>query len=158
MTEAIYPQCKIVPARYLKPETVERLLNEICKVGGIRRMILNGPRLPATVPYGPARGLPNPHEGRKVIHVAGEEFELQIQVGSVTLELESRDSIPALKEACDRVFTNFPYNLLEGRYMKSQMTITDYAKYGPEADEKMLGITDPKSKGCPIILQSQSNR
>lgn len=153
MTEAIYPQCKIVPARFLKPETVERFLNEICKVSGIRRMVLNGPRLPVTVPDGPGRGLPNPHEARRVIRVADTEFELQVQVGVIILELENKSSIPALREACDRVFTDFPYQILEGRFMKSEMTLVDYAKYGPTMDERIIGITDPRSKGCPIILQ-----
>lgn len=153
MTEAIYPQCKIVPARFLKPETVERFLNEICKVGGIRRMVLNGPRLPVTVPDGPGRGLPNPHESRRVIRVADSDFELQVQVGTFILELEDKTPIPALKEVCDRVFTDFPYHFLEGRFMKSEMSLVDYAKYGPKMDEKIIGITDPRSKGCPIILQ-----
>jgi len=39
--------------------------------------------------------------------------------------------------------------------MKSQMTVSDYAKYGVLEDERMLGLADPKAKGsrCPIILQ-----
>ncbi|MDI6718078.1 MAG: methyl-coenzyme M reductase operon protein D [Methanomicrobiales archaeon] len=153
MTEAIYPQIKIVTERLLKPETTERLLNEICGVGGIRRMILNGPRIPATVPSGPARGLENPHEARRTIRVMGNEFELQVQVGTVILELEDRDRISAIREACDRIFKTFSYNIIEGRFMKTQMTVSDYAKYGPGVDERILGITEYKSKGCPIILQ-----
>jgi methyl-coenzyme M reductase subunit D len=153
MTEAVYPQCRIVPSRLLFPATTERLLNGICSVGGIRRIILTGPRLPAYVPAGPARGEVNPHEGRKMIKVGDEEFELQVQVGSVLLELEDRSTIPAIKEACDKVFTEFPYTLQEGRFMKSRMSLSDYAKYGPEADERLLGMTDPNKKGCPIVLQ-----
>lgn len=153
MTEAIYPQVKIVTERLLKPETTERLLNEICSVGGIRRMILNGPRIPATIPSGPARGLANPHAGRRLIHVLGNAFELQVQVGTVILELEDCDRIPALKEACDRIFKDFSYNIIEGRFMKSQMTVSDYAKYGPDVDERILGVNEYKTKGCPIILQ-----
>lgn len=153
MTEAIFPQCRIVPARILNPGTVERLLNELCAVGGIRRMLLNGPRLPAVIPSGPAHGIPNPHEQRQVIKVADKEVELQVQVGYIILELEDKSPIPAIKEACDRVFTAFPYTLQEGRFMKSEMSLVDYAKYGPSPDKKILGMVDPKSRGCPIILQ-----
>jgi len=155
MTEAIFPQIRIMPARFLFPETAERLLNAICKVGVVRRMVLNGPRLPATVTEGPGRGLPNPHPGRKVIHVSGEEFELQVQVGTIILELENADAIPTIRQMCDEVFQNFSYTLQEGKFMKSQMTVSDYAKYGVLEDERMLGMADPKAKGsrCPIIIQ-----
>ena len=153
MTEAIYPQCRIVPARLLYPATTERLLNSICKIGGIRRLVLNGPRLPAVIDSGPGRGLANPHQSRKVITVGDQDFELQVQVGAVILELEDRSSIPAIQKACDEIFTEFSYTFQEGRFIKSQMSTSDYAKYGPDVDEKMLGMMDPKKKGCPIIIQ-----
>jgi methyl-coenzyme M reductase subunit D len=153
MTEAIFPQIRIMPARFLYPETAEKLLNGICKVGVVRRLIINGPRLPPTVTEGPARGAPNPHPGRKIIHVGGEEFELQVQVGYIILELENSDAIPVIRQVCDEVFTNFSYTLQEGRFMKSQMTVSDYAKYGVIDDERILGMSDPKGKQCPIILQ-----
>jgi methyl-coenzyme M reductase subunit D len=153
MTEAIFPQVRIVPNRLLFPETVERLLNAICEVGGIRRMVLNGPRLPATVTEGPGRGLPNPHAARKAIRVADKEMELQVQVGYIVRELWDREIIPKLREVCDQTFTGFGYNLQEGKFMKSQMTTSDYAKYGIMEDEQLLGMADPKSKVCPLILQ-----
>jgi methyl-coenzyme M reductase subunit D len=153
MTEAIFPQVRIVPNRLLFPETVEKLLNAICEVGGVRRMVLNGPRLPATVTEGPGRGLPNPHAARKVIRVTDKEMELQVQVGFIVLELWDRETIPKLREVCDRVFKDFGYNIQEGKFMKSQMTISDYAKYGIMEDDQLLGMADPKSKVCPLILQ-----
>ncbi|NVO66588.1 methyl-coenzyme M reductase operon protein D [Methanofollis tationis] len=153
MTEAVYPQCRIVPARFLNPETVEALLSRILEVGGIRKLILNGPRLPTTVPYGPARGLPNPHQMRRVIRAGDQDVELQVQVGTILIELEDRSFIEPIRKACDEVFTNFPYGLSEGKFMKTQATVSDYAKYGPDADEVMLGTTDPKSRKGPLIIQ-----
>ncbi|HDS63679.1 MAG TPA: methyl-coenzyme M reductase operon protein D [Methanofollis liminatans] len=153
MTEAVYPQCRIVPARFLNPETVEALLNRILEVGGIRKLILNGPRLPTTVPYGPARGLPNPHQMRRVIHAGDQDVELQVQVGTILIELEDRSFIEPIRKACDEVFTKFPYGFSEGKFMKTQATVSDYAKYGPDADEVMLGTTDPKSRKGPMIIQ-----
>jgi methyl-coenzyme M reductase subunit D len=137
----------------MNPETVERLLNKFYSISGIRRMILNGPRLPAVVPYGPAKGLQNPHEKRQAIKVGDQDFVLQVQVGTILLELENRDVIPALKAACDEVFTDFWYRISEGRYMKTEPSISDYAKYGPYADREMLGLSDPSSRTGPIILQ-----
>lgn len=153
MTDAIYPQVRIVPVRMLYPETVKRLLNLIVESGGVRRMILNGPRLPAVIPYGPGRGLANPHTMRQKIMVGDQEIELQVQVGTILLELENRDVIPGIKAACDAVFTEFPYQLKEGKFMKTEPSLVDYAKYGPDVDKSIIGMSDYKSRSGPVIIQ-----
>ena len=153
MTETTFPQCRIVTYRLLNPDTVERVLNKIVSLPGIRRMVLNGPRLPAAIPFGPSKGLDNPHAMRRSIRVGNQDLQLQVHVGTILLELESRDVIPALKAACDEVFTTFPYRLTEGRYMKTEPSIVDFAKFGPGADKDMLGLADPGSRVGPIILQ-----
>jgi len=153
MTEATFPQCRISTERLLNPETTEQLLNKLVVIPGIRRMILNGPRLPATVPYGPAKGLDNPHPMRKKIHVGTQEIELQVHVGTILLELESRDVIPALKSACEEVITNFSFRIQEGKYMKTEPSLVDYCKYGPNADKEIIGMADPKSRSGPVIIQ-----
>jgi methyl-coenzyme M reductase subunit D len=153
MTEATFPQCRIITERLLNPETSERLLNQVISVPGILRMVLNGPRLPATIPYGPAKGLANPHPMRKTIKVGDQEMELQVHVGTVLLELESRDVIPALQAAIEPVFTDFTFRIQEGRFMKTEPSLVDYCKYGPNADKTLLGLSDPSSKSKPIIIQ-----
>ena len=153
MTEATFPQCRIVTERLLNPETTEHLLNQLCSVAGIRRMVLNGPRLPAIVDYGPAKGLANPHTMRKTIHVGDEELDLQIHVGTIVLELENRDIIPALEAACKPIFTDFSFYIQEGRYMKTEPSLVDFCKYGPDADKDIIGLADPKSKSKPVIIQ-----
>ncbi|HIH28056.1 MAG TPA: methyl-coenzyme M reductase operon protein D [Methanoregulaceae archaeon] len=153
MTDARYPQVRIVPERFLNPDTTERLLNLIVAVKGVRRVLLNGPRLPATVPYGPARGAMNPHTMRRTIRVGGEDVDLQVHVGYVLLELESSDVIPGIRAACDEAFTEFGYSVKEGRFMKTEATLADYAKYGPDADKSMIGMADPRSRSGPVIIQ-----
>jgi methyl-coenzyme M reductase subunit D len=154
MTEAEYPQCRIVPLRMLYPETAERLLNAIVSIPGIRRMMVNGPRLPVTVPYGPARGEPNPHSARRTIRVGDTDVELQVQVGRIVLEVEDKSVIEEVKKVCDKIFTKFPYSLQEGVFMKRKASLVDYARYGPDADESIIGLTDPGSKKGPVIIQS----
>lgn len=153
MTEATFPQCRIDSDRFMNPETTERLLNQIISVPGVRRMVLNGPRLPATVPYGPSKGISNPHPMRKTIRVGDQEMELQVHVGTVLLELENRDIIPALKAAIEPVFKDFSFHMKEGRFMKTEPSLVDFCKYGPDADKEIIGLADPSSKSRPIIIQ-----
>ncbi|MDK2989998.1 methyl-coenzyme M reductase operon protein D [Methanoculleus sp.] len=155
MTEAIYPQVRIVSARFLRPDTAEQLLNRLVQVGGILRMSINGPSIPETVPYGPARGQPNPHPDRKVIRVGDQDVQLRVQVGTIILELEDESYIPAICEAVDEVFAekDFSCAVQQGRYMKTRPTMSDYAKYGPDADREILGLVDPRRKDGPVIIQ-----
>ena len=158
MTEAVvdYPQCRITPLRMLKPDSAELLLNEIVQIPGIRRMTINGPNLPRTVPYGPARGKPNPNSNRRVITVGGSEFELRVQVGTMILEVLDDSVIEKIRALCDRFFTKFPYQLQTGKkFMKSQPTTADYAKYGPDMDLSLLGLVDPRNKEGPVIIQGR---
>jgi len=152
MTDAIYPQVRIVTERLMNPETVERVMNLIIATGGVRRVILNGPRLPATVPEGPARGLLNPNEYRKKIQIAGQDVQLEVHVGTIVLELENRDFIPAIKEACEKSIIKFSWYLQEGRFMKTAPSLVDYARYGPNADRDIIGLTE-RGKPGPVILQ-----
>ena len=158
MTEAVvdYPQCRITPLRMLKPDSAESLLNELVTIPGITRMMINGPNLPRTVPYGPARGKPNPNTNRRVISVHGSEFELRVQLGTVILGVQDDSVTEEIRTRCDRFFTKFPYQIQTGKkYMKTQATTADYAKYGPNVDPTLLGLTDPRSKEGPIIIQGR---
>ena len=153
MADAEFPQCRIVTERLLKPDTVEKILNKLAVIPGIRRIVINGPSIPQLVPYGPARGLPNPHSGKATIHVGETSVDLKVQVGTILLELETRDIVSQVDEACKEVFTNFSYSVKEGKFMRSTPTQVDYAKYGPNADEVMLGLVDPKNKTGPTLIQ-----
>ncbi|EHQ36919.1 methyl-coenzyme M reductase operon protein D [Methanoplanus limicola] len=154
MTESqkVYPQCRVVPLRMLSPDTTEIFLDKVVKVKGIRRMTINGPSLPKTVPYGPARGKPNPNTNRRTIQVGDSEVELRVQAGMFVFELEDEGVTENIRAVCDEVFTKFPYQLQVGKYMKTSPTLSDYCKYGPDADEKMVGLSDPRKDG-PVIIQ-----
>lgn len=138
-------QIEIFPKRLLFPETAQKLLSRIAELKGIERMLVLGEKLPTYVPSGPATGLPVEHRERRVIKVGDELFELTVQVGRIRLELENRDLIEQIRKICDETLP-FGYILREGLFFPKKPTITDYAKLGPDADEKLLGMTDPRKR------------
>lgn len=154
MMNATFPQVRIVPLRMLKPDTAERLLNKLAEIPGIRRMMIHGPGLPKKVPYGPARGSPNPHSDRKAIRVGDAEIALRIAAGEVVLEVEDASVVEKIRSLCDGFFTGFPYQLQEGRFMKTTPTLVDYAKYGPDADTTFIGLADPRNGEGPVVIRS----
>jgi methyl-coenzyme M reductase subunit D len=144
-------QIEIFTERLLSPETVEALLTELAKIGGITRLILHGPRIASAVPEGPAKGTPNVHAARKHIQVGRQDVELGVQVGRIWLELEDEDVIEQVEEACRRTLP-CGFQINRGLYMRTRPTQSDYAKWGVIRDSRVLGMMDPrlKSRICSI--------
>ncbi len=138
-------QLEIFPSRLLKPDTAQTLLNAISEVDGVIRLFVHGPRLPQTVPYGPATGEPVHHHGTKIIEVAGQAIELAIYVGSIRLEVTDVEVKEQVREVCESAL-NLPFEFREGNFIPRRQTVSDYAKRGPDADPMMTGMTDPKGK------------
>ncbi len=147
-------QIRIFPARLLQPATAEKVLNEIDKVEGVIRMLINGKNLPRKVTCGPGTGADVNHPDRKIIYVGGCAFELHIIVGEILVEVEDEKAVDCLREACERALP-FRFEFKRGHFIKRRPTLTDYGKYGFKSkndesinleDERILGLTDPHAK------------
>ncbi|WP_321417356.1 methyl-coenzyme M reductase operon protein D [uncultured Methanomethylovorans sp.] len=138
-------QLEIVPQRLLNPETAQGLLNEILDLEGVVRLFIHGPRLPGTVPYGPAKGTAMAHNSRRLIEIEGKMVELMVIVGSIRLEVTDIDVKEQVHEICEKLLP-FPFEFREGNFMLRRQTVTGYARFGSDQDPLMIGITDPKGK------------
>ncbi|HOT06018.1 MAG: Methyl-coenzyme M reductase II operon protein D [Methanosaeta sp. PtaB.Bin039] len=139
-------QVEIFPSRFLTPETAQRLLNEIYSGGGIVRIMIQGPNLPKTITYGPGKGTPIDENRDLLIELGGQAFELRVKVGRIRLELEGEEHLKGVQEACERALP-FSFRIKRGRFFRDFSTITDYAKYGRNIeDRRLLGLVDPKAK------------
>jgi len=153
-TESI--QVEIVPSRYLMPATAQRLLNEIYGNGGVVRIMIQGPNLPRSVPYGPGRGAPIDENRDLLIEVGGQIIELTVKVGRIRLELESEKYFNGLKAACERALP-FSFQIRKGKFFHTRQTITDYAKFGNVEDKRLLGLIDPKARKERLAILSERN-
>ncbi len=153
-TESI--QVEIVPSRYLMPATAQKLLNEIYGNGGIVRIMIQGPNLPRSVPYGPGRGAPIDENRDLLIEVGGQIIELTVKVGRIRLELESEKYFNGLKAACERALP-FSFQIRKGKFFHTRQTITDYAKFGDVEDKRLLGLIDPKARKERLAILSERN-
>jgi methyl-coenzyme M reductase subunit D len=152
-TESI--QVEIIPSRYLMPDTTQKLLNEIYGNGGLVRIMIHGPNLPRSVPYGPGRGTPIEENRDLLIEVGGQAFELSVKCGRIRLELESEKFLEGLKAACKRALP-FSFNVKRGKFFHDRLTITDYAKFGSKVeDTRILGLIDPKAKKNRLAILSE---
>ncbi|MDF0590868.1 methyl-coenzyme M reductase operon protein D [Candidatus Methanocrinis natronophilus] len=139
-------QIEIFPRRFLNPDTAQRLLDEIYRSGGVLRIMIQGPNLPRAVPYGPGKGLPIEEHKNMLLELGDQAIELRVKVGRIGLELESEEDIEGVRAACERTLP-FSFDIKKRQLFHTKPTVSDYAKYGSEVEDKrILGMVDPKAK------------
>ncbi|AMK15666.1 methyl-coenzyme M reductase operon protein D [Methanobrevibacter olleyae] len=148
---------KIVPNRFLKPETSEKVLNKIFELDGIVRGIVHGPSLPKTVYYGPARGTPVNHQYRKSINVKGQNIDLRLLIGEIILTIDVKllnEIMESIEIILDEILP-CKYILMIGIFTKTQTTVSDYLKYGrnfeDSIDERYIGMVDSRARSSETI-------
>ena len=144
-------QIEIFPSRILSPETAQKLMAEIYKVDGVIRVMVQGNRLPERVSADPGTGEKVEHPLRKPIQIGDQVIELKICVGRIRVELSNAEAKEKIREVCEKLLP-FPFEFREGHFLKKKPTVTDYAKLGPEADPRLLGMVDPKAKADQIVF------
>ena len=129
---------EIFPHRLLNADTTEKLLNDLEDLEGVKRMVIQGQRLP------PEEINPD----RQSITVKGEEIDLQVKTGRVMMEIEEEEIIEEVKTICDDILP-FGYNIHVGTFIRKQKTVTDDIKYGEEVNDipdEMVGLTDQNAQ------------
>lgn len=144
-------QIEIFPSRILSPDTSQKLLVELSQVDGILRIMVQGPRLPEKVSYGPGTGEKVEHPLRKPIQIGDQVIELKISIGRIRLEVLNAEVKEEVRVMCEKVLP-FSFEFREGHFLKKKPTVTDYAKLGPKADPRLLGMVDPKAKINQLVF------
>jgi methyl-coenzyme M reductase subunit D len=144
-------QIEIFPSRILSPETAQKLMAEIYKVDGVIRVMVQGNRLPEKVSAGPGTGEKVEHPLRKPIQIGDQVIELKICVGRIRVELSNAEAKEQIRELCEKLLP-FPFEFREGHFLRKKPTVTDYAKLGPEADPRLLGMVDPRTRVDQLIF------
>ena len=148
---------RIFPHRRLKPETTEKVLNELLDLEGVLRFLVNGEALPKVVGYGPARGTSVNHPDRKIITVKGKEVELLVSVGDivVTIRHENLEEFVEKTKSILEETLNFGFDVRVGIFTRTKTTVSDNLKvaYGIEEDfdPNLIGLVDPKAKSKETV-------
>ena len=130
---------EIFPHRYLGADTTENLLKDLDEIEGVKRMVLQGQRLP------PAESR---HPDRRIITLKGQEIDLQVKTGRVLMEIEEEAVIDEVRDVCENHLP-FGFNIHVGTYIRKQKTVSDTLKYGETLDEvsdKLVGLTDQNAQ------------
>jgi len=148
---------RIFPYRRLKPETTEKILNDLLDMEGVIRFLVNGESLPKIVGYGPARGTNVNHPDRKTITVKGKKVELLVSVGDiiVTVKHEKLEKFLEKTNSLLEETLSFGFDLRTGIFTRTETTVSDYLKLSYGIDENVdpifIGIVDPKANSKETV-------
>lgn len=137
-------QIEIVPQRMLSVNTTKKLLNEIYRLGSIIRVMIQGLNLPNHVEYGPGKGELVNHPLKDSIDICGQEVNLKNTVGRIFIEVKNEEIALKIHQICKEVLP-FPFEFYKGVFFKKKPTLVDYAKFGSNSDNRLWGLSDPKS-------------
>jgi methyl-coenzyme M reductase subunit D len=129
---------EIFPHRLLSADTTESLLNALDELDGVKKIVLQGQRLPTDAS--------NPDH--RVINIKGEDVDLQIKTGRIFMEIEDEETIEAVKLKCEENLS-FGFNIHVGTFIRKQKTVSDKIKYGAALDDipdEMVGLTDQNAQ------------
>jgi methyl-coenzyme M reductase subunit D len=129
---------EIFPHRLLSAETTERLLNDLEGIEGIKRIVIQGQRLPPK----------EINENHRTIILKGEEIDLQVQTGRILMDIEDEEIIEDIRTICEDHLP-FGFNIHLGTFIRKQKTVTDNIKYGEalkQIPEEMVGLTDQNAQ------------
>lgn len=146
-------QVEIFPQRTLNVETAQKLLDELNEIPGVTRMVVYGPRLPKENPADLLDGKYGAVE-TKYLNIKGEKVELTVQIGRIWIEIDDEGAIDKIREAGEKALP-FPFEMYEGVYIRTQKTVTDYARKGGNVDDISIGMFDPKDKRTPACCASK---
>jgi len=130
---------EIFPHRLLSAETTEILLNNLDEIEGVKKIVLQGERLPPEEIK---------HPDRRVITISGDKIDLQVKTGRVLMEIEDEQIIDDIKNVCEENLP-FGFNLHVGTFIRKQKTVTDEIKYGAslsQIPDEMVGLTDQNAQ------------
>ena len=130
---------EIFPHRYLSADTTENLLKDLDEIEGVKRMVLQGQRLPSAE---------SGHPDRRIITLKGQEIDLHVKTGRVLMEIEEEAVMDEVKNVCENHLP-FGFNIHLGTYIRKQKTVSDTQKYGETLDavsDELVGLTDQNAQ------------
>ena len=129
---------EIFPHRLLSADTTESLLNALDEIDGVKKIVLQGQRLPSDAE--------NPDH--RIINIKGEEVDLQVKTGRIFMEIEDEETIEVVRQKCEENLS-FGFNIHVGTFIRKQKTVSDKIKYGEalnDIPDELVGLTDQNAQ------------
>ena len=90
----------------------------------------------------------------KYLNIKGEKVELTVQVGRIWIEIEGPEVVEKIRTAGEKALP-FPFEMYKDVCIRTQKTVTDYARKGGKVDDISIGMFDPKDRRTQACCASK---
>jgi methyl-coenzyme M reductase subunit D len=156
MKDQIHPQCRIVPIRMLQAESAAAFLSGLSQIPGIRRLIVHGPAFSADIPGSSLNSCEIQPPDFTRVQIADQDVDLHVLMADVILETIHEEVIDRVAEYCTDFFGDKVFQILVGRFMKTDLSLADYISGGSEIEKELVGLTDNKERIETVFIATGS--
>jgi methyl-coenzyme M reductase subunit D len=151
MDSTTFPQCRIVPIRMLEADNAEKFLDGLSYIAGIRRILIHGPgylKTPVTSEDYYIPRIPFSTE----VKIAEQSVNMHVLMGDILIEALDDKAIQKIANYCEEFFNDLPYQILVGKFIKNEPSLSDYLSEEPKLDQFFVGLSDFKPEIKPLLI------
>jgi methyl-coenzyme M reductase subunit D len=156
MDTPFHPQCRIVPIRMLHAERAAPFLEGLSTIPGVRRMLIHGPAFSADLPGKTVESCEIQPPEYTEVTIGDQIVNMHVLMGDVTVETIDEEAIDQVSSYCKKFFSDFPFQILVGQFMKTKPSLSDYIRNCSSPEDMLIGMADYHEKIETAYLPKQS--
>lgn len=126
----------------LHPDHAGPFIEGLSRIQGVRRMLVHGPAFASD------------HTGKTVhsceiqppeftgVAIGDQIVDMHVLMADLTVEAINEETIDRIGIYCEEFFTDLPYQILVGKFLKTKPSLSDYIRDGQDPERLLLGLTD----------------
>jgi len=148
-----YPQARIVPIRMLQPENAEKFLDGLTCIPGIRRVLIHGPGYQEHAAQRTENCCVMQTPSNTKVMISDQPVNMHVLMADVIIEALDEHAIDVVAKYCEDFFEDFSFQILIGKFMKTNPSLSDYLMKKPHQDTYFIGLVDNHSVIEPTIIK-----
>ncbi|WP_319578797.1 methyl-coenzyme M reductase operon protein D [uncultured Methanospirillum sp.] len=142
MDDSFHPQCRIVPIRMLHPDHAGPFIEGLSRIQGVRRMLVHGPAFASDHPGKTVHSCEIQPPEFTGVAIGDQIVDMHVLMADLTVEAINEETIDRIGIYCEEFFTDLPYQILVGKFLKTKPSLSDYIRDGQDPERLLLGLTD----------------
>ncbi|MDD1725187.1 MAG: hypothetical protein LUQ07_08685 [Methanospirillum sp.] len=137
----------------LEPENAEKFLDGLSYIAGIRRILVHGP---GYLQDNPGECCSDQAWVSRDITISEQPVKMQVLMGDVIVEAIDDKAIDKVARYCEDFFESYPFQILEGSFLKTGPSLYDYINPDPKYsayDSFFIGLSDTHSQIKPMLIK-----
>jgi methyl-coenzyme M reductase subunit D len=138
----------------IQPDNAEKFLDGLSYIPGIRRLLVHGPGYQKNTPKKARDFCESPIPTSTEVKISKQNVNMHVLMGDVIIEAFDEKALLNIANYCEEFFESYPFQILEGKFMKTEPSLSDYFSKDPNPDPYFVGLSDYKPHIEPLIIKS----